>query len=326
MAKKKARAKAKQAKKKPAKSARKGAARKQPKKRAAASVSAVVEIPVAEEPVAEPSSPDVRAVEANRDRELDEGALATRIATAVLAGLAEQREGNSLSALDSINQRLTAIENRLLGSVQVPAVARTGSQQPTNPAAVVADDLVLNARRQEIWRAELNQQKPLRLPRPTVVGRAMRDLEPERMENPSSFSARRVFQLIRDHGAHHLDKTVADLIDAKGNTASSSRSGLFETRFKRLQGHLLAEVKNDEWILTRHGARVFRGWPDWGVADDDVECEGVLQNVTPPEGPSGASDRATTTNAATSGTTDAAQAPAGVSGGTSGSGGASAGG
>jgi hypothetical protein len=303
MAKKKATSEAKRAKKKAAK--KKAAARE--------AASAVFEAPNAERPVAEPRSPEAHVVEVSRDQELLQGAMATRIAALVSEQLEAQWEGHSLSALDSITQRLTAMENRLLGSVQVPAVARTGSQQPTNPAAVVADELVLNARRQEIWRAELNQQKPLRLPRPTIVGRAMRELERERQANPRVFSARRVFQWVRDHGAHHLDRTVADLIEAKGRTASSSRSGLFETRFKRLQGHLLAEVKNDEWILTRHGARVFTGWPDWGVADDDVECEGVLQNVTPPQRPAG-----NQAAAATPGTTGAAQA--GAPGGTSGSG------
>jgi hypothetical protein len=265
MAKKKAKAKAKQAKKKPAKNARKGPAEKK--------TASAVALEIA---------PEVPAADARRDMELDEGALASRIVTAVLAGLAAKEDGSSQSGsqpiLGSIQGQLTAIESLLRDTSRAPA--------PHQPVAAVhaSADSIINARREEIWRAELNQQKPLRLPRPTVVGRAMRELEPERLEDPRSFSAsRRVFQWIRERGGHHLGKTVADLIEAKGKTASSSRVGLFETRFKRLQGHSLAEVKNDEWILTLHGARVFTDWPDWKVSDDDVECDGLLARVAPRE-------------------------------------------
>lgn len=280
MAEKKARAKAKQAKKKPAKSARKGAARKQPKKRAAASVSAVVEAPFTEQ-----RSPDVPAVDANRDRELDDGALATRIATAVLAVLATQQSGHSQPGsqptLDSIQQQLAEIVSLLRQSAHAPATP--GAPAPHQPvaAALASGDSIINARRQEIWRAELNQQKPLRLPRPTVVGRAV--LEAELAQDPGQGPppARDVFRRIQANGDHHLSQTMTRRIASAGPAAASALRKQYKSRCQRLIGARVMEKAGTQYGLTRHGERIFSGWPDWGVADDDADCCGVLSTRTP---------------------------------------------
>ena len=268
MAKKKAKSKAKQAKKKPAKNARKGPAEKKTASAAALEI-----------------APEVPAADARRDMELDEGALASRIVTAVLAGLAAKEDGSSQSGsqpiLGSIQGQLTAIESLLRDTSRAPAASGAPAPQQPGAAVEVSAQVILNIRREEIWRAELNQQKPLRLPRPTVMGRAMRELEPERLKNPHSFSARRVFQWIRDHGDHHLSVRITQLIGRKGKQASSSISKQWDSRCRRLDRHKLIEVLDDSKHLSGRGHQIFSGWPDWAVADGDADCCGGLGTVTP---------------------------------------------
>jgi hypothetical protein len=309
MAKKKATSEAKRAKKKAAK--KKAAARE--------AASAVFEAPNAERPVAEPSGPDVPAAEASRDQELHEGALATRITAEVLAGLQAEMERNIRTAfqsvLDSITPRLTAMENRFIEAPRVLATkddAATG--EPERLSAATAEAIV-SARRETTWLAELNQQSPLRLPRPTIIGRAIGELESRSRAVPT---AREVFLHIQERGVHHLPRTITRLLARSGSRPASTLRKHFKTRCSRLVNARLAKPLERGYRLMAIGKSLFKAWPDWGVADDDAECDGRLQNVTPPEEPSGASDGATTTAVATPRTTGAALAEA--SGGVSASG------
>lgn len=260
MAKKKATAKAERAKKKAAKK----------KVASAVAVEAAAEVP---------------AADASRDRELNEGAWVTRIAAAVVAGLAAQQNGNSQPGsqptLDSIQQQLTEIVSLLRQSAHAPAARGVPAPQQPGAAAHASADSIINARRQEIWRAELNQQKPLRLPRPTVVGRAV--LEAELAQDPGQGPppARDIFRRIQANGAHHLSQTMTRQIASAGPAAASALRKQYKTRCQRLIGARLMEKAGTQHGLTRHGERIFSGWPDWEVADDDADCCGVLGTGTP---------------------------------------------
>lgn len=307
MAKKKSTAKAKQAKKKPAKM--KAAARE--------AASAVFEAPNAGRPVAEPSSPEAHVVEVSRDQELLQGAMATRIAAEVLAGLQAEMERNSRTAfqsvLDSFNERLTEMGNRFVEDLRVLATKDDATPGEPERLSAATAEAIVSARRETTWLAELNQQRPLRLPRPTIVGRAIRELESRSRSVPT---AREVFLHIQESGGHHLSQTITRLLTRSGSRPASTLRKHFKTRCSRLVRARLAKPLGRGYRLMAIGKSLFKAWPDWGVADDDAECDGRLQNVTPPKGPSGASDGATTTAVAT-----AAPAPSAVSGSTSGSGG-----
>jgi len=216
------------------------------------------------------------------DRELRQGVDFARLITqAVSEAMRPVNEGLQ-AAVNVIGQRIASIENQLIA--QTPVAAPSPSPPPlAEQARQVTDSLILNARREEIWRAETNQKGPLRLPRPTILGRAIRDAAIPGLLAEIAASKRGIFLLIKQRGPHHLPENVAQLIDRKGKTAASRIDKLFKARYQRLVKALLAEVDIQGFTLTRHGSKLFTNWPDWEVTDDDEDCEGVLALAAPRE-------------------------------------------
>lgn len=272
MAKKKARPEAKQAKKKPGKPARKGPTNKPRKKtRAKKLVSRAAGV----EAAAESQSPKASNEDVSRNWELQEGALATRVAALVM---------QELAALGYVLQRLPTSENALVDSIQAPVAPGDSPAPEPERVAGAAERAALAARRQELWRAELNQQKPLRLPRPMILGRAVLVLELEQQGDHGTPPARQVFKRIQTNGAHHLSQTIVRLVARRGSGSGSALRKQFKTRCERLRNALVMEKAGSTYRLTPRGRKVFDGWPEWGVADSDNSCEGFMTSaasVTP---------------------------------------------
>jgi hypothetical protein len=205
--------------------------------------------------------------------------LVTQVVTAVTGPFVEGLAG-LLGVVEGLRREIVDIKNRL--PPQEPA-AGSGRSQPTPEAHArqETDARILNARRDEIWCAETNQKDPLRLPRPTILGRAIRDAARRHDRSDISQTKRGIFALIKACGLHHLSNRISQLVETKGKRAASRLDKLYTVRCRRLVKPKIAAESDGGFQLTRYGRRLFNGWPDWDVADDDEECLGRLELAEP---------------------------------------------
>lgn len=310
MAKKKATAKAKQAKKKPAKPARKGPARKPPKKPAknqaakkkvasAVALEAVPQATAATEP---------GAAETQQDGALEHGAAVIRMFGQLAETLgiilekqtASETRGNELQqVLSDLARRLGVVESRVLEAAQPHAAPSPPATHLTSaPPGRLA---TIQGWREQIWIEECAQSHPLRLPRATVVGRALFELVAT--HEAASPTAKDVFATIQGEGRHHLDGSLVRALEVHETggkdqraDANSKLSKRFNERCEWLAREKVARVRDRNKWLSDRGRDAFDGWPEWGVRDDDGwECYGIAQYAN-------SEDHASTmSNAATSG-------------------------
>lgn len=218
------------------------------------------------------------------DRELQNGVETMRLVTqAVSAAMGPVVEGQASlrGVVEGLLREIADIKNRL--PPQEPAAGSGISQAAL--AGFASADMLVNSRRRAMWRAETNQRQPLRLPRPTIIGRALREIAVQRGKGGLKPTKRDVFEMIRDCGPHHLSPEVTAATNRRSSTTSSHLRTLLDSRYMRLVDVELAEPKGDGYRLRDLGMRVFNGWPDWDVADDDKQCEGFSMQDTDPQTP-----------------------------------------
>jgi hypothetical protein len=117
----------------------------------------------------------------------------------------------------------------------------------------------------------------MKLPRPTIIGRALCDLFATKRDHEVTVPD--VFNELAKTGPHHLASSCQlDLnLLASGskkdrNNASSRLTKRYRDRFEWLERQRLAESEKPDgrwrrWLSDR-GLTVFEAWPDWEVNDE----------------------------------------------------------
>lgn len=271
-----------------------------PKKKGAAGAATRVSEQIAAETVSAsdrvaPQPDDGRVVDAHQDdnRAILNGAELQRIVTQVVADvLAAQSEevnadrqhmGRIEAALTGLDHRIAALSRRLSEISSAPPTAPEAAPAVNAPTPRLVSDTrgsLVRGWRQSLWISETNQSKPLPMPRPTIVGRALSDLGAT-SRNCDEVTTLQAIRQIHASGQHHLDQNALWNLESatssektKRNRATSGLSKLFKSRFKQLKKSQLADDEADRRWLTSLGRDVFNGWPGWQVEHDDEECEG----------------------------------------------------
>lgn len=185
--------------------------------------------------------------------------------------------------LQQINERMAHAEESL---------AQIGSGQPAaGDMEQVGEGTAVQGWREQIWIDEYDPKEMHRLPRATMLGRALVAIgaTPDARDTPNIVN---ILEILEREGRHHLPESVVqDLAtyrekipdDSKSRSKASSRlTKLFNPRYEWLCRKAIAE-RGGARRVSKRGRQVFDGWPDWSVQDDaPSECYG---RVLPPQDP-----------------------------------------
>ena len=206
-----------------------------------------------------------------------------------------------LTALaDSINahrasteSRFAQIEGCLLDVVRVlqeqTRLQRIALAEPADPASAAEPARqVLQVERSLLWSMEtsFSRMQALRLPRPSIIGRALYDLQHEAESDAASVyegsKPADIYIKISVKGGHHLSETSSKYVTRYIAGETSDMSGAIgrhlEPRFKvltpRIAGRILTGRSGELRCLTGHGNNFFANWPHWDARDDDLTGDG----------------------------------------------------
>ncbi len=230
------------------------------------------------------------------DQSLIDGIVSTRlitevirpeVETAVKAAFGGALKGDLLrSLISSIADVLKPLREEIADLYcKIDEIPKPPTQESIHR---LADDRIkqasVNAERRQMWATEWwedDHRSSVRTPpRPSIVGRAMHELQTA--TNGKALKPAGIFEHIEKRGAHHLPSTVRELLRKYKTSGSGTKkkdaSGKLGThlhdRLKGLVAGLLALDKKGDLRLTDRGLLVFNGWPDWSVRGDDIECQG----------------------------------------------------
>ena len=212
-----------------------------------------------------------------------------------------------LTALaDSINahrasteSRFAQIEGRLLDVVRViqeqTRLQQNALAEPAYPASAPEPARqVLQVERSWLWSLET-----LRLPRPSIIGRALYDLQHEAESDAESVyegsKPADIYITILARGPHHLSETASRYVtryEAGETSDMAGKIGIhFEMRFEvltpRIAGRILAGRSGQLRCLRGHGNNFFAKWPHWDARDDDLTGDGPGPSGSPAPAPAG---------------------------------------
>jgi len=219
------------------------------------------------------------------DQAIADGIALTRPVTQVIATHPERdlagtqaAEINSVLAtlLKPISEQISELSEKIDDIPKPP--------KPDDISKLAADRVSLESRRlrrREIWLWEKpdpsDTSSKYSLPRPSIIGRAMCDLQADRDRGALTPAA--VFQWIEEHGSHHLSETIRKLLrryrpqNGNVNTDVSGKIGKhFKKRLQRLIRGNYARVEGLTPLLTGLGLGTFEGWPDWSALDDGTDA------------------------------------------------------
>jgi hypothetical protein len=158
---------------------------------------------------------------------------------------------------------------------------------------------VLEVERSMLWTWEAGREGPkaLRLPRPSIIGRALFDLQQAAATAYAGSSPAEIYTTISANGRHHLSDVARDRVDRYAAGETRAMAGKinehleprFEALSNRSRGRYYAENVGDRRSLTTQGERIFVNWPNWDARDDDLTGYGPsASGPTPPAGGTGA--------------------------------------
>ena len=209
--------------------------------------------------------------------------------TALVDSNNAQRESNE--------SRFAIIEGCLLNIVRAfeeqTRLLQNVLARPADPtsAAEPVSRQVLQVERGMLWSRESLFDGPQypRLPRPSIIGRALYDLQ---HEGASAYEGSRpadIYTKISDRGPHHLSETASRYVtryEAGETSDMAGKIGIhFEMRFKvltpRIAGRILAGRSGQLRWLRGHGNNFFANWPHWDARDDDLTGDGPSPSGSP---------------------------------------------
>ena len=187
-----------------------------------------------------------------------------------------------LGNLERVQQEQTSLLRDALARPSGPA-----------PAAEEVPWQVLRIEQTMLWSWETGRDGPqaLRQPRPSIIGRALYDLE-QAADYYGSIPAE-IYITISVSGSHHLSGTASNYVtryqagekramSAKINEHLAPRFDAISNSSRR---RYYAVNEHDRRSLTPEGRRLFRNWPHWSVRDDDFTGDG--RSATGSSGPVG---------------------------------------
>lgn len=240
------------------------------------------------------SSPD------NSDRdgspEADAGGVAEADPLEVFQGNAQMLQAITALA-ESVAAQRVSIEARYTDLATQLSEMRRSQQQQTEffrnllaqllgsaTAAENAPRQVLRMEQAMLWSWETAREGPssLRLPRPSIIGRALFDLQQAEVDTYEGSVPAEIYITISENGRHHLSETAYDRVaryQAGETRAMSAKINehlepRFEALSDRSRGRYYAEIAGNRRSLTTKGSQVFSDWPDWSARDEDVSGDG----------------------------------------------------
>lgn len=245
------------------------------------------------------TSPTVALPGPEREAEADNSSLREGADNAQLLTQVRERFlsfiDNYNTAEETRNRRLEVMERKLrdtaegitdvyekLDSLSKPVAPEEIEQLARTLAAKAERD----GKRGMLWLMEKQksqQQDRNKPPRPSIIGRALFDLQtknPEQLRTPVA-----VFTQIREHGPHHLSPAILKALDRYRRTdgkvdkdASGKLGKHLDTRLDELRAAEHVTHTADQRTLTNTGLRLFDQWPEWDTRHDDVQCCGYARN------------------------------------------------
>ena len=186
---------------------------------------------------------------------------------------------------ESTESQLAQMEDRSLSvareSQEQTRLLRNALARPAGPAsaAELVPWQVLQMERSMLWSYEAGSDgnKPLRLPRPSIIGRALYDLQMAAATYQGSSPAE-IYITISVNGRHHLSEVARGRVDRYQAGETRAMSGKinehlgprFDALSNRRDGRNYAENIRNRRNLTKRGSRVFANWPHWDARDDDL--------------------------------------------------------
>jgi len=190
----------------------------------------------------------------------------------------------------STESRLTQMEDRSLSvareSQEQTRLLRNALARPAGPASAAepVPRQMLQVERSWLWSLEtgFSRTRALRLPRPSIIGRALYDLQHEAESDAASVyegsKPADIYIKISVKGGHHLSETSRTYVTRYIAGETSDMSGAIgrhlEPRFKvltpRIAGRILTGRSGELRCLTGHGNYFFANWPNWDALDDDL--------------------------------------------------------
>ncbi|MEI7863459.1 MAG: hypothetical protein WCJ21_12540 [Planctomycetota bacterium] len=204
-------------------------------------------------------------------------------------GASETRDAQMEASLSDFRavfeQQMRLLRNALATRAGPASVAEPVSRQ------------VLQMERSMLWTWETTRDsKSSRLPRPSIIGRALSDLQQSEGTTYDGSSPADIYITILVSGRHHLSDVAVRRVERYQAGATRAMSGKInehlEPRFDALSirrdGRNYAENVGDRRSLTARGCRVFENWPHWDARDDDPTGDGPGTSGSAP--PAGATD------------------------------------
>ena len=185
--------------------------------------------------------------------------------------------------LEKVIKEQTRLQQNALAEPAYPASAAEPARQ------------VLQVERSWLWSLEtsFSHTQALRLPRPSIIGRALYDLQHEAESDAESVyegsKPADIYITILAKGPHHLSETASRYVTRYKAGETSDMAGKigihFEMRFKvltpRIAGRILAGRSGQLRCLRGHGNNFFAKWPHWDARDDDLTGDGPSPSGSP---------------------------------------------
>ena len=218
-----------------------------------------------------------------------------QVLTALVDSNNAQRESNE--------SRFAAIEgclsNVVRASEEQTRLLRNALARPAGPAsaAELVPRQMLQVVRSMLWSLEGGPEGPqaLRLPRPSIIGRALYDLQHEATSTYNGSVPAEIYIKISVQGEHHLSETPRRYVThyIAGETSDmSGKIGIhleprFEVLTQQIAERLFAEKFRKRRYLTGYGSTIFNDWPHWDARDDDLTGYGPSPSGSPAPAPAG---------------------------------------
>ncbi|MCX7415112.1 MAG: hypothetical protein NTY25_01290 [Planctomycetia bacterium] len=203
----------------------------------------------------------------------------------------------------STESRLAQMEDRSLSvareSQKQTRLLRNALERPAGPAsaAELVPRQMLQVVRSMLWSLEGGPEGPqaLRLPRPSIIGRALYDLQHEATSTYNGSVPAEIYIKISVQGEHHLSETPRTYVTRyiAGETSDmSGKIGIhleprFEVLTQQIAERLFAEKFRKRRYLTGYGSTIFNDWPHWDARDDDLTGYGPSPSGSPAPAPAG---------------------------------------
>ena len=202
--------------------------------------------------------------------------------TALVDSNNAQRESNE--------SRFAVMEGCLLNIVRAfeeqTRLHRRTLAELADPASAVepASRQGLQVERSMLWRLEVGVEgrQADHLPRPSIIGRALYDLQQAEGTTYEGSSPADIYITISVSGRHHLSDVAVRHVERYQSGERRAMSGKinehleprFEALSKRSRGRYYADNAGTRRSLTVDGCRMFADWPHWSARDDDFTGDG----------------------------------------------------